>query len=76
MTPDVQTMIARAARRAEWAAHALDAAADELHAAGELGAVVNSTAAHVRIEAQRVSNLLLLIAADREQAGDGRRARL
>jgi hypothetical protein len=62
-------------RRVEWSARALDAAADELHAAGEEGAVTVDTAELVGIESARTWGLVERIAVDRELAGTERRAR-
>ena len=51
MTPD---LAARAAKRAEWAWRALDAAADDLRAAGENKDTVDA----LRVEAERVAGLI------------------
>ena len=75
MKPDIAAMIERAVKRTDWAARALAAAADELHAAGEQGALVNGTAEQVGAESKRVADLVRRIAADRELAGSGRRVR-
>jgi hypothetical protein len=72
---DAREHIALAQRRVEWAAHALVAAANDLHEAGEAGAVTNGTAAELQAEAQRVAGLVRRIAGDRELAGNSRRAR-
>jgi hypothetical protein len=74
-SPEVEAMIDRAARRTDWAARALGAAADELQAAGEQGAVVSATAEQLQVEAGRVGELLRQIEADRELSGSDRRAR-
>ena len=75
MRPDADAMLDLATRRAEWSARALDAAAEELLAAGEEGALVNGTAEQVGAESKRVADLVRRIAADRELAGSGRRVR-
>src|SRR5437899_2154326 len=72
MRPEVEQMIDRAAKRTDWAARALAASAEELHAAGEQGALVAGTAEAVQAEAERVAELVRLIEADRERTGSGR----
>jgi hypothetical protein len=76
MNHEQEAMIDRAARRAEWSARALDAAAEDLLAAGEEGALVNGRAEEVRAEAERCAELARRIAVDRELEGSDRRARL
>jgi hypothetical protein len=62
-------MIDRAAKRTEWAARALDTAADELLAAGEDGVPVGSLAEVLRTEADCASVLVRRIAELRALAG-------
>jgi hypothetical protein len=72
---EIDAMLDRAAKRTDWTARALGAATDELHAAGEQGAVVNSTAAEVPAEAERVGELLRQIRDDRELTDSAHRVR-
>jgi hypothetical protein len=56
------TAIVRAAERVEFASRALDAAADDLHAAGRRGLLVNSAADVLEREAERIDKLARVVA--------------
>jgi hypothetical protein len=69
MRPDYEAeLFALAARRTEWAALALSAAADELVRAGEHGALVAQLPDHLQAEAGRLRGFLGTIEQARQQA--------
>jgi hypothetical protein len=57
-----------AARRVEWAAHATNAAADELLLAAERGALVGQVPGHLQAEAGRLRGFLRSIEQVRQEA--------
>lgn len=74
-TVEMVETVARAARRCEWAALALSAAADELDQAGEEGVPTGSLPDLLRTEAACSSELARRTAQIRELAGSDRRVR-
>jgi hypothetical protein len=72
---EVTAMIETAERRAEWAARALAAAAEELDQVAEQGVVVGSTAELARTESDCAKELARRIAQVGVLAGSDRRAR-
>ena len=72
---EVEVRIERGRRRCYWAQLALGAAAVDLLAAGELGAITSGTAEALKVEAKRVAGLVERIEGDRGLEGDEHRVR-
>jgi hypothetical protein len=72
---EAQELFNLAARRTEWASHALHAAANELLRAGEHGALVGQVPGHLQAEAGRVRGFLQMIERARDEAATTRRPR-
>jgi hypothetical protein len=70
-----EAAFALAARRTEWAALALRAAADELLTAHTEGASVGQVPGHLQAEAGRLSAFLRMIETERQRSASTRQSR-
>jgi hypothetical protein len=75
MKHEHEAKLERAQRRVEWSVHALRAAADDLLAAGEHGALVKGTASKLRNASSDTAELVAQIVADRKRSDSDHRLR-